>query len=211
MKVKGELLSNFGFRCVPELQKRVFVKRSSNGVLSNSPAVGGFTLIEVVVSFFLFTLLAAGLFSSALQARKWSEASVRESVSTAVAAGFLEQVAAADFANVTNRIDDRSESFAFVSQDGEPLSPAKSLRPMSETNWGDPIEVPLVNRLDEDGNAIGGPSMKFWFIPSVERSVDTPQESVDIRIRFRWDSGLGRDVEDLPVRSLFLVSTRVPN
>jgi type II secretory pathway pseudopilin PulG len=181
------------------------------GARLKSAASGGFSLVEVVVSFFLFTLLAAGLFSSALQVRKWSEASVRESVATAVATGFLEQLAATDFPNIVNRIEDRSKPFAFVSRDGEPIEPSKSLKTMDETDWGDPIEVPLVNKLDEDGDPIDGPAMDFWFIPGVERSADTPNDSVDIRIRFRWDNGQGRDEDDLPVRSLFLVRTRVPS
>jgi type II secretory pathway pseudopilin PulG len=201
--------------------RNFFVKQSSNfgaaavpgarvGARFKSAASDGFSLVEVVVSFFLFTLLAAGLFSSALQVRKWSEASVRESVSTAVATGFLEQLAATDFPIIIDRIEDRSKAFGFVSRDGEPIKPSKSLQTMDESDWGDPIEVPLVNKLDEDGDPIDGPAMDFWFIPAVERSADTPDNSVDIRIRYRWDNGQGRDEDDLPVRSLFLVSTRVP-
>lgn len=182
-------------------------------VVSKRKAISkrGFTLVEVVIAFVIFTILAAGLFSSAMQVRKWGEASVRESISTAVATGFLEQLTATDFANIIDRIEDRSQPFGFVSRDGEPLTAAQSLRPMSASDWGDPIEVPLINRVDKDGNEVGGPSMKFWFIPSVERSADTPDNSVDIRIRYRWDSGQGRDESALPVRSLFLVRTRVPN
>jgi len=210
-KISFKLSSDSGCRSTPIPQRHFFAKQFSDAALPKSAAVGGFTLVEVVVSFFLFTLLAAGLFSSALQVRKWAEASVRESVSTAVATGFLEQLAATDFHNIINRIEDRSVPFSFVTQDGQALEPEKSLRPMDATDWGDPIEVPLVNKLDEDGNEIDGPAMDFWFIPSVERSADTPNEAVDIRIFFRWDNGQGRDEASLPVRSLFLVRTRVPN
>ncbi|NBB79144.1 MAG: prepilin-type N-terminal cleavage/methylation domain-containing protein, partial [Verrucomicrobia bacterium] len=185
-------------------------RKSCFGARRERSSVGGFTLVEVVISSVIFSFLAAGLFASALQVRKWSEASVRESISTAVATGFLEQLAATDFPNIIARIEDRSQPFAFVSRDGQPLDPAQSLRSMNDTDWGDPISIPLVNERDDDGNNIDGPGMNFWFIPSVERSADTPNDSVDIRIRYRWDSGQGRDVSALPVRSLFLVRPRVP-
>jgi type II secretory pathway pseudopilin PulG len=203
-------LSN-GFRSKLIPKRPFFAKQFSNAAQPRSAAVGGFTLVEVVVAFFLFTLLAAGLFSSAIQVRKWSEASVRESVSTAVATGFLEQLSASEFPNIINRIENRSQTFGFVAREGEPIVPAKTLRPMDETDWGDPIKVPLVLKFDEDGNEIEGPTMDFWFIPTVDRSVDTPSESVDIRIRYRWDNGQFRGVDNFPVRSLFLVRTRIPN
>jgi prepilin-type N-terminal cleavage/methylation domain-containing protein len=153
-------------------QKRAAKPRSKNGfsideiplvrsdqkcdVFSERKAISerGFTLVEVVIASVIFSILAAGLFSSALQARKWAEASVRESVATAVATGFLEQLTATDFANIIDRIEDRSQPFGFVSRDGEPLTPAQSLRPMSASDWGETIEVPLINRVDKDGNEI---------------------------------------------------------
>jgi len=210
MKYIAKFRSKNGFS-----RNKIFVGKTgqTGNVVSNRKAISkrGFTLVEVVIASFIFSILAAGLFSSAIQVRKWGEATVRESISTAVATGFLEQLTATDFANIIDRIEDRSQPFGFVSRDGETLTPAQSLRPMSASDWGDPIEIPLINRVDEDGDEIGGPSMKFWFIPSVERSADTPDNSVDIRIRYRWDSGQGRDESALPVRSLFLVRTRVPN
>ena len=169
----------------------------------------GFTLTEVIISALIFALLATGIFASAIYVRRQAEASVRESIALAVSTGFLEQLFACDFPIIATHIENRALNFPFVSRDGQALDQPRGLATMAATDWGQPIEVPLVDRRDASGNAIRGPRMRLWFIPAVERSVDTPGDAVDIRIRFRWDNGQSGRTGVFPERTLYVVRTRV--
>lgn len=168
-----------------------------------------FTLTEVVISALIFSMLAAGIFSSAIFVRRQAEASVRESIAVSVSTGFLEQLFATDFPVLIDHLSDRSRDFPFVSRDGEPLDRPRGLMAMDTTDWGDPIEVPLVDRRDAAGNQVPGPQMRLWFIPAVQRSTDTVNDAVDIRIRFRWDSGQSSRNGIFPERTLYVIRTRV--
>ena len=169
----------------------------------------GFTLVEVMISLTIFALLAAGLMYSALHVRFSAEAAVRESIAVAIATGFLEQMSAAEFQNLSNRIINRNSDFQFVSRDGQPLDPTRGLETMAQTAWGSPITVPLVDTRDDDGNIVDGPAMDFWFIPAVDFSVDAPVDCIDIRIRFRWDNGRSLRTGNYPERTLVMMRTRI--
>lgn len=169
----------------------------------------GFTLVEVMISMTIFAVLAAGLIYGALHVRFTAEAAVRESIAVAIATGFLEQMSAAEFDNLSNRISNRNSTFQFVSRDGQELDPARGLETMTQTDWGDPMDVPLVDKRDEDDNIIQGPTMDFWFIPAAASSADALEDSIDIRIRFRWDNGRSQKTGRYPERTLVMVRNRI--
>jgi hypothetical protein len=162
-----------------------------------------------MISMTIFALVSAGLIASALHVRFTAEAAVRESIAVAIATGFLEQMSASEFGNLSNRIIDRTSAFGFVSRDGQPLDPARGLEPMTETDWGEVLGVPLVDERDEDGNVIPGPVMNFWFIPAAGFSADALDDSIDIRIRFRWDNGRSQRTGRFPERTLIMMRTRI--
>ncbi len=171
----------------------------------------GLTLVEVMLSMIIFGFLSAAIFYTTLQIRRWAEANVREAIATSVATGFLEQLAATDFPAMTAHLDDRSRHFGFVSRDGQEISPGQSLVSRQAADWGDALRVPLVEDVNAQGQVVEGPQMDFWFIPIVERSTDTPNEAVEIEMRFRWDNGRSRATGIFPERSLTAIRTRVPN
>lgn len=175
------------------------------------PTKAGFTLVEVMISLLVFTMLAAGVFYSTLQARRMAEATVREAIAVAVAQGFLEQIAATDFPLLAAHLEDRTRIFPFVSRDGQFISPPKTLQLPSATGWGQPIKVPIVDRMNDAGERVDGPEMDFWFIPAVGFSTDTPNDAIEIRIRFRWDNGRSIATGFYPERTLVAVRTRIPN
>lgn len=140
-----------------------------------------------------------------------AEATVRESIAVAVATGFLEQMAATDFPLLVMHVDDRSRPFGFVSRDGQAITPSKTLRPAGATDWGQPIRIPIVDKLNDEGERVQGPEMEFWFIPAVARSEDTPNDAVEIRLHFRWDNGRSQATDFYPERTLVAIRTRIPN
>lgn len=170
----------------------------------------GLSLIEVIISIGIFGLLSVGVFGAALQVRFLAEKNVRESVATAVAVGFLEQLIATDFPIIERRMDDRSLVFDFVSRDGQPLSSLKTLEPAGEEDWGTPIILPLVNELTDSGDSLETNFMDFWFVPMVSRSADTPNDSIDIVIRFRWILPSRGGNERFAERTIAVVRSRVP-
>jgi len=161
------------------------------------------------VSTLIFALLAGGIFSSAIYVRRVAEANVRESIAVSVSNGFLEQIFATDFPVIIQHINDRALQYPFVSRNGDPLDQPRGFAPLNSTNWGQPLSVPLVDRRNEAGESIQGPQMRLWFIPSVDRSADTPADAVDIRIRFRWDNGRSAATGFFPERTILIVRTRV--
>jgi prepilin-type N-terminal cleavage/methylation domain-containing protein len=178
----------------------------------------GLTLMEVMISLVLFSLLAAGVFSATLQARRHAEANVREAIAVSVATGFLEQLAATDFPLLARHVDNRAINFPFIARDGRPVVPSKNLRPLNATGWGDPIEVPIRAEKDASGNVVldsdGNPQealMDFWFIPMASRSTDTPGDAIEIAIHFRWDNGRSQATGFYPERRLVTLRTRVPH
>lgn len=179
--------------------------------MRSQSGTSAFTLVEVMVSMTLFAFLAAGTVYASLQARSWSEQIVRESIATAVASGFLEQMTAAEFAILMDSVVDRSQPFGFITRDGQALNPPKTLTPMSSTDWGDPIVVPLVDKRDDDGNVIVGPSMNMWLIPAAEAAVDSPNDAIAIRLHFRWQTGRKGGEEVTARRTLIALKTRVAN
>lgn len=162
------------------------------------------------MSTLIFALLAGGIFSSAIYVRRVAEANVRESIAVSVSNGFLEQIFSTDFPVIIQHIDNRTLNYPFVSRNGDPLNQPRGFALMNSTNWGQPISVPLVDRRNAAGVSIPGPQMRLWFIPSVERSADTPADAVDIRIRFRWDNGRSGATGVFPERTIFIVRTRIP-
>jgi len=171
----------------------------------------GLTLVEVMLSMIIFGFLAAAIFYTSLQIRQWAEANVREAIATSVATGFLEQLAATDFPLLAMHVDDRSRNFGFVSRDGQEIYPGRGLAARPPTDWGEVVRVPIVEKVDDTGEPVEGHQMDFWFVPVVERSGDTPNDAVEIEMRFRWDNGRSRASGRFPERSLIALRTRVPN
>ncbi|MCC5842293.1 MAG: hypothetical protein JJT96_19410 [Opitutales bacterium] len=164
-----------------------------------------------MISLLVFTILAAGIFYSTLQARRMAEANVREAIAVAVASGFLEQMAATDFPLLAQHLDDRTRIFPFVSRDGQFITPGKTLQLPNTTAWGEPIRVPIVDRINDAGERVDGPEMDFWFIPAVGFSTDTPNDAIEIRLQFRWDNGRSIATGFFPERTLVAIRTRIPN
>ncbi len=186
-------------------------KETSKNVLPRGrTSKSGVTLIEIIVSMTIFGLISAGVFSSALQARFLAEKNVRESIATVVAMGFMEQVLASDFTIVETHMNNRSLKFGFVSQDGQPLNNEKSLLAMGTTDWGKPITIPLIDKVDENGDSVQTNAMDLWLIPMVAPSTDNPENSIDIIMTFRWIEDKFRGASTFRERTITTTRSRVP-
>ncbi|MCH8475319.1 MAG: prepilin-type N-terminal cleavage/methylation domain-containing protein [Opitutales bacterium] len=149
-----------------------------------------FTLIEVVIAIFVFGLLSAGIISATVQARKMSEANVREATAAAVASGFLEQLYSIDYTVLRQRALLNGD-VSFVIRDGATLE-----IPLNAGDFTGPLRIPI--GANESGDFIV--FMDFWIEIEIRQSANLP--SLEKTLVYRWDDPFSGGVKQKTITTV---------
>ena len=166
------IISNLSLR-----REFIFFMKTKN---TNKSNILGFSLVEVMISLSILGILAAGISSAMLHARRLAESNIYESTALTVAIGFLEQIKNIDYDTVLSSINDPA---------GTPL--------LTKINLGDDqalflnVENSIPNiviNVDANGNPTR--QMQMWVTPEINdlEPLAANIKVLETKLTFKWKS-----------------------
>ncbi len=161
------------------------------------------TIVEVMISFVVFIMLAMGTLSAVLQSRKISEDNVAQATAAVVAQGIIEQVQLNPYADITDPTATNYPNLYFkfngtdfnnlvnIQQDNVPWNLATFSDIGAHTIPTDPTSPILgvlidVQYMAADGVTIIRPARYMKMQVIATRTIDSANNNVEVVLTYRW-------------------------
>ncbi len=166
-------------------------------------AIAGMTLVEVLVAFTLFMIMAMGILAAMVQTRKISENNAAQAIAVSIAQGIIEQVQLIGYTNLTN---DANLPLKFTGQTGANLAGLQQFSlpwAADATTFTDigaltdptnPASAILGVMLDFDyrnGATVVRPARYMKMRVNLQRTLHTVDDNVEIILTYSWQLPTG--------------------
>jgi prepilin-type N-terminal cleavage/methylation domain-containing protein len=140
----------------------------------------GFSLVEVLIALSIFSVIAAGFLSSALQARRMTQSNIYESTALIIATSYLEQVRDMEFGLLMECIKDPENNLLETEID----QGAADWLTANSTDW-------TVKSVVIDRDEYNMPKLKMKFkirIALTDLNVTDSLDAIQTAVDFTWQS-----------------------
>lgn len=185
----------------------------------------GMSLVELMVAFSMFTIMALGALTALIQTRKMSENNVAQATAAVIAQGIIEQIHLSGYANIA---DDATLPLNFTGPSSGNLSEiqlfdltwAANATTFTDigtrANSADPTSPILGVLIDLDyknGSTVIRPRRYMKMQVNLQRNVHTADDNIEIILTYRWQppSGNGATTTPYITRELRTIRSQAPS